>query len=398
MSSTSGNGAKPPTKPRQRNQQDVINALLRRHRLTQQDLVQETGLSRATVARIVSKLIEGELVEPGKGAESAGGVPVDVLSIRPRAGAAMGIDFGKGHVRVAVRDVAGGKEWIRGTEEGEIDVPNESEKSLTRAAELAKEVLEKAGFSPNDLVGAFIGIPAPVDSQGRIAQHTGMPDWRGQQPADELKSRLLWDAPMDTANDASLGAIAELEWGAARGYSNVIYLKWSTGIGGGLIVEGQLVRGADNLAGEIGDVPVPGLAALTSDPSAEGLHSVASGAVIAGSGRLDHMVAEARAEIATGPHRQALKTAAEYVGRALGPIVSALNPEILVVGGAFSRQEGDYNLIADALRRGLRSTTYPASLESLKIDIGTQTGKAAALGGVALVLREHLRQFLFARL
>lgn len=404
MSSDSGNGAKPPTRPRQRNQRDVIDALLRQHRLTQQGLVQETGLSKATIARIVSSLIERELIMPEKGAESAAGVPIDVLSIRPRAGAAMGIDFGKGHVRVAVRDVVGSAERIEKVP-GKIDVPNEAANSLTLAAELAESVLGKAGFSSNELVGVYVGVPAPVDFEGRIAQQTGMPDWRGRNPADELKKRLRWDAPILAANDASLGAVAELEWGAANGSSNAIYLKWATGIGAGIIVDGQLVRGADNLAGEIGHAPVPGLSNVTKCGTCtlpDCLESVAGGKAIAerlsGVADLEDVVVKARTENSSGPHRQALRTAAEQVGATLGPFVSALNPEIIVIGGAFYREEGDYNLIADGLREGLDRTTFPASLEGLKLDIGTQTGKAAALGGVALALRDHLRQFLFARL
>lgn len=403
MSPSSGNGTKPTTKPRQRNQQDVLDALLGGDRLTQQDLVHQTGLSRATIARVTTALIESKLVEPEKGVESPAGVPIDVLSIRASAGAAMGIDFGKKHVRVAVRDIGGGKEVIREPDE-ELDVPNESERSLNVAVELARKTLREASFAPEDLVAIYVGVPAPVDFQGRLAQNTGMPDWLTQKPAEELKDRLLWDVPIYAANDASLGAIAELEWGAAHGCSNVVYMKWSAGVGGGVIVDGRLVRGANNLAGEIGHALVPGVKSPTKcdECGLVGcLESVVGGKTITqgfdGVNELSDLVREARKEDASGPHRKVLTRAAGQVGQALGPIVSTLNPEVLVIGGAFYRAEGDYELIADPLRRGLKATAYPASLD-LKIRIGTQTGKAAVLGGVALVLREHLRQFLFDRL
>jgi predicted NBD/HSP70 family sugar kinase len=316
----------------------------------------------------------------------------------------MGIDFGKRHVRAIVRDVAGSNEAM--DEVCEIDVPHESERSLAAAVDLARKVLAEAQFEPDDLVGLFVGVPAPIDFHGRIDPSNGMPDWRGK-PADKLKRELQWATEFRAVNDADLGAIAELEWGAARGYANAIYLKWSSGIGGGLIVNGRLIRGADGYAGEIGHALVPDLADLASPVQCENcglfgcIESVAGGDAIikqfADLNTLEDVVRAAR-EGVESDCAKALDAAAEHVGQTLGPIISTLNPEILVVGGAFSREEGDYSLITNGLVRGLKKTAFPPSLQSFEIDIGEQTGKAAALGGVALALREHLRQFLFARL
>lgn len=404
MSPNPGNGTEP-IRPRQRNQREVLDALLRRPHLTQQGLVQETGLSRATIARIVGTLIDGELVVSERGAESPAGIPVDVLSIHPGAGVAVGIDFGKSHIRVIVRDIAGVKERVK-EEEGEVDVPREAARSLSLATKLAETALKKTGFTPEQLVGAYVGVPAPVDALGNISQQTGMPDWRGRNPVDELGKRLQWDTPMHGANDASLGAVAELEWGAAQDCSNAIYLKWSTGIGGGLIVDGELVRGANNLAGEIGHVPVLDTTSSSRCDicKAQCLESVAGGEAITkrlgtDAHNLEGVIKKARTEDDDGPHRQALNAAAECVGAALGPLVSVLNPEIIVVGGAFSRQAGDFKLIADGMHVGLERTVFPdAALAGLTLDVGSQTGEAAALGGVALALRDHLRQFLFEQI
>jgi predicted NBD/HSP70 family sugar kinase len=392
-------------RPRQRNQEEVIDALLERQQLTQQALVHQTGLSRATVTRIVSTLIERNLVTPEKAAnaESPTGVPTDVLFIQPKAGIAMGIDLGRNHLRVAVRDVAGGSEVIEEETSG-VDTLGDAEGSLKRAAELARRALAKADCSAEDLVGVYVGVPFAVDFQGRIAAHSGMPAWKGVRPAEKLERRLRWPTTFKVANDANLGAVAELEWGTARGYANAIYVKWSTSIGGGIIVNGKLVRGSDGLAGEIGHTPVPGIAGAVECPNCTltgCLETVAGGDALTrqfpGARTMTEVVREARVE-ANEELRAALDVAAERVGRSLGPLVSAYNPEMLVIGGAFHREAGDYGLIADGLLRGLKQSAYPPSVACLALDVGSQTGKAAARGGVALVLRERLRQFLLSRL
>lgn len=392
-------------RPRQRNQEEVIDALLEQEQLTQQALVHRTGLSRATVTRIVGTLIERNLIAPEKAvsSESPTGVPTDVLFIQPKAGAAMGIDLGRNHLRAVVRDVAGASEVIE-EETSDVDTIGDSQGSLRRAADLAQRALARAGFEPSDLVGVYVGVPFAVDLQGRIAVHAGMPAWKGVRPAEQLERRLRWPTTFKVANDANLGAVAELEWGMGRGYRNTIYLEWSTSIGGGIIVNGQLVRGSDGLAGEIGHMLVPGTEATSECPNCmlRGcLETVAGGSVLARRfpelRTITDVVRTARG--GSGAEcRAVLDEAAEQVGRALGPLVSAYNPEMLIVGGAFQREAGDYDLIADGLLRGLKQSAYPTSVASLAIDVGSQSGRAAARGGVALVLREQLRQFLLARL
>lgn len=400
-------GEESATRPRRRNLQDVLSALTRGQHLSQRQLVNETGLSRATVNRIVNTLTERELIESQRAPESDSGAPAEVLSIRRRVGAALSIDFGRSHIRVILRDLdaESGDDGL--LDHTDVDVPNEALRSLDIAVEMAKSVLRDSAFRAEDLVGVCIGLPAPVDRvHGRVAVPRAMPGWKSLKPAAELRSRLLWEAPMMLENDANLGAMAELEWGAGRDHSSMVYVKWAAGIGGGIVVDGRLVRGGEGLAGEIGHIPVPDLTDPRRCESCEVrgcLESVAGGQALAAdpataSETLWEMIQAARAEGPGGTNRQRLHGAAEMVGRSLGPVISTLNPEVLVIGGAFRRAEGDYNLIANGLRTGLEETALPAALETLRVDIGMLSRRASALGGIALVLREHLRHFLISRL
>ena len=392
--------------PRQKNVHEVL-AALQQHHLTQQELVTKTGLSRATVTRIVGALMERQLIDSHKAA-ATGGNPPDILSIRPKAGAALSIDFGKSHIRVVVRDLGGdsGADGILSSEKP-IDVPEKSLESLDEAVRLANKALERQGVEPENLVGVCVGLPAAIDQEhGRVAVPGTMPDWTEMQPAEELKSRLLWDVPMLLDNDANLAAIAEHEWGAGKGHANVLYVKWAAGIGGGIIVDGELVRGGEGLAGEFGHNPIPGFSTEVkgSCPSCghECLESIAGGRALADRAGYEdkdvmRLVAEARRDADGGKSRDLLREGAEHLGRTLGPVITNLNPSVLIIGGAFSREKGDYNLIANGLRGGLEETALPAALEATRIDTGMLTGRAAALGGISLVLREQLRSFLISR-
>ena len=128
------------------------------------------------------------------------------------------------------------------------DEPAEIE--LETAVELVDEVLGEAGISRADVIGVGLGLPGPIDmSSGRVGSSSSC-RWVGVRAAEALSSRL--DLPVQVDNDANLGALAELHWGAAAGYRNAAYLKVSTGIGAGLIVDGRLYHGAGGMAGEIG--------------------------------------------------------------------------------------------------------------------------------------------------
>src|SRR3989441_7525620 len=96
-----------------------------------------------------------------------------------------------------------------------------------------------------------MGVPGPVDrAHGTAGSATILPGWVGLRIASEMEQRL--GVPVEVENDANLGALAELTWGAGRDCSNFAYIKAATGIGAGIVVDGRLLRGATGTAGAIG--------------------------------------------------------------------------------------------------------------------------------------------------
>src|SRR5262249_21679892 len=127
--------------------------------------------------------------------------------------------------------------------------------ALGAAAAMVGDVLTEAGICRERVIGVGMGIPGPIDRRTRtIGSASILPGWVGLAPAEEMARRL--GLPVEIDNDANVGALAEVYWGAGRGHSEIVYVKASTGIGAGIVTAGQLYRGAVGTAGEIGHTTV----------------------------------------------------------------------------------------------------------------------------------------------
>ena len=228
---------------RERNRARIVGALREAGAASRADLARITSLSRTTITSIVGELqAEGMLVEreDEAGASERGGRPPRLLSFSRSAGAALGIDFGKRHLRVAAADLS---HTILAEAERPMRTDDPAEAGLDAASELVEEVLAEAGVSRGDVIGVGLGLPGPIDMRsGRVGSSSILPGWVGVRAAEAFASRL--ELPVHVDNDANLGALAELHWGAAAGRRNAAYLKVSTGIGAGLIVDGRLFHGS----------------------------------------------------------------------------------------------------------------------------------------------------------
>jgi DNA-binding transcriptional ArsR family regulator len=230
--------------PRRQASRDRVVAVLRElGPLSRADIVEHTALSRATVSSVVAELKGTGLVredsQPAEPRASQGRTPA-LVRLSASAGIAVGIDFGKQHLRVVVADLG-----HRVLAERAVELPRDqaAEEGIASATRLVEEVLDEAGLSRGSIVGVGMGLPGPVDqATGVLGATTILPAWRGVHAADAMAESL--GLPVRVDNDANLGVLAEWTWGAASGTRNAAYLKVATGIGAGLIVDGHLFRGS----------------------------------------------------------------------------------------------------------------------------------------------------------
>ena len=189
----------------------VVDALRREGSASRSELARLTGLSRTTVTTLVAELEgQGLVVEDAARAphEASGrGRPPTLLRLDPGAGAAVGVDFGHRHLRVAVADLAS---TVLAERAIALDVDHGREAALDAARSLVDEALDEAGIERERVIGVGAGLPGPIDRRtGRIASATILADWSGTQPGVELAARL--GLPVELDNDANLGALGELD-------------------------------------------------------------------------------------------------------------------------------------------------------------------------------------------
>jgi predicted NBD/HSP70 family sugar kinase len=373
---------------RGRNRDRVVGALRERGRISQADIARLTGLSRTTVHTLVSELKDAGVVrEVEVGVpDFRGGRPAVLLMLRDSSLAVVGIDFGHSHVGVAVADIGHN---VLAEVRCDLDVSHDARAALDAAVRMVDQVLAEARMEAKSVIGAGIGIPGPVDRvRGAAGSATILPGWTGLQIRSEMQERL--GVPVEIENDANLGALAELTWGAGRECSSFAYVKAATGIGAGIVIDGKLLRGASGTAGEIGHTTLDEAGALCYCGNRGCLETVASGpAIIRLVGPLDGEVPSlARiVELAVAGDvrcRRAIADAGHEIGVAVAGLCNLINPERVVVGGLLSRTG---EVLLHPMRESIRRHVLQAAAESLDVRPAVLVERAELLGSLALALQ-----------
>ena len=380
---------------RDANRRRVVEELRRHGTLSRADLARVMRLSPTTITALVADLREsGLVVEEAErrvtGSHAARGRPPVLLRLDPSAGGALGIDFGHRHLRVAVADLSRSVLAERATG---LDVDAAAEESLDAAAAMVEDVLSEAGMTRDRIVGAGVGLPGPIDARtGTVGSSVILPDWVGLRPAEELERRLGVAVKVD--NDANLGALGEVFFGAGRGLADVLYVKVSSGIGAGLVLGGRLYHGAVGLAGELGHVHVREEGHVCRCGNRGCLETVAStGAVLDAlrhAHRADLGVRDLHALIARGDPgaRRVVVDAGRAIGRVLGDHCNVLNPAAIVVGGELSAAGAP---LLDGIRESIDRYAQPAIAQAVQVLPAALGERAEVLGALTAIIGDTNR-------
>ncbi len=380
---------------RERNRMRVVDALRRSGTASRSELAQLTGLSRTTIATLVADLFaRGLVVEPpvASGGTRSGcrGRPPALLRLDPSAGVAVGVDFGHSHVRVAVADLSS---TLLGEASASVETDDDADRALDVAAELVAEVLEAAGVDHTRVVGAGMGVPGPYDRRRNVVNSsTILPGWIGRNAGDELSRRL--DVHVEVDNDANLGALGELTFGTGRGIRNAVYVKMSTGIGAGLIWQGELYRGATGIAGELGHVQVQDGGGVCNCGGRGCLQTVAAVPTLLAAARAAHgpeLTLHGLIELVEAGDfsaRRIVGEAGRAVGRVLADLCNLINPEAIIVGG-------DLSAAGEPLLAGIREAidrhALPGAAEAVAVKAAVLGERAEVLGALGLVIADTER-------
>ena len=282
------------------------------------------------------------------------------------------------------------------------------EDTLARLFAAVGEVLGRNGLGARDLARAGVSCGGPLDSRaGVVLSPPNLPGW-DEVPIVRLVAERL-GVPARLANDADASALAEWLFGAGRGFRNLVFLTFGTGMGAGLILDGRLYSGTNSMAGEVGHLrlaehgPVGygkagsfegfcsggGLAQLARTLVLERLQRGEAVGFCPDLAALDSLSARSVAEAARSGDplaREIYEQCGAYLGRGLAVLVDILNPELIVLGGIFPRAQ---DLLWPAAARTLEREALARSRHACAVvpaGLGEQIGDYASL---AVAVYEH---------
>jgi len=266
-----------------------------------------------------------------------------------------------------------------------------------------RAALGRAGLPLAHLRGVGIASPGPIDLAAGVVRHPpNLPGW-GAFPLRRLMQERL-GVPVALENDATAAAVGEHAFGAGRGARHMVYVTVSTGVGGGIIIDGRPYRGKGGAAGELGHVIVQADGPQCGCGARGCIEALASGTAIArrarellaqgrapllarmaGGGEVTaEMVAKA-AKAGDEDCQALLREAGRLMGLALTSYANAFDPELIVMGGGVSRSGPHFWRPA---RTTLMATAMPQIRRGLRLLRARLGDAAGALGMVAILAHE----------
>ncbi|MFF4406263.1 ROK family transcriptional regulator [Streptomyces sp. NPDC001262] len=367
------------------NLERVVRAVRMAGSLTQAEIARTTGLSAATVSNIVRELKDGGTVEVTP--TSSGGRRARSVSLSGDSGIVVGVDFGHTHLRVAVGNLA---HRVLAEEAEPLDVDASAEQGLQRAEQLVGRLITAAGISPGKIVGVGLGVPGPIDVESGVLGSTAiLPGWVGTNPREDLAARL--GVPVHVDNDANLGALGELVWGAGRGATDLAYIKVASGVGAGLVINGRIYRGPGGTAGEIGHITLDESGPVCRCGNRGCLETFAAARhvlpLLHSAHGTDLTVAR-MVELARAGDpgcRRVIGDVGRHIGSAVASLCNLLNPSRVVLGGELA-EAGE--LVLGPIRESVSRYAIPSAARQLEVVPGALGGRSEVLGALALVLSE----------
>lgn len=358
---SSGKTKSLPGDARGRNLALVLQLLYRDGPLSRADLARSTGLTKVTISDLVSSLLEeGVIRELGPEQHLRPGKPAVLL------------DLSKDVFAIACVDLSGGKQFqavlldLDFTELSRLSVPRDGrtgEAALSQVVELVDDLLASATLP---VVGISVGSPGVVSTEGVVKTSLSL-GWHDVPLGRILEAHT--GLPTTVENDANAATIAESA--VAADTEDLLFVSVWSGIGAGLLLGGQLVRGQSFSSGEIGRLTVgPGDTSLEQWISLPALQE-----------RLE----------AADDSAAVLSEAGERLAVALAPIVAMLNLRTVVLSGPADIVDGDFT---EGTRRNLLQRTMAISTESLQV-VSSRLGDDVVLLGCAWLA---LNQFLENRI
>ncbi|MEO7374176.1 MAG: ROK family transcriptional regulator [Terrimesophilobacter sp.] len=370
------------TSLREANRARIVDAIKLHGGLTQVELAGITGLSAATVSNIVKELSGTGVLHTSPTTQS--GRRAQHVTLAHALGLVVGVHFSLRHMRVALADVA---HTVVAEHHMPLAHDHRADNELDRTTLLIADMLDSVQASMSEVLAVAIALPAPINrALGTTARSGILRGWDGIPVAEVMHRRLGRAVYVDNASN--LAALGELRLGAARGKRNAIYIDVAEGIGAGIIINGEVFRGQNGIAGEFGHTTVRENGTLCRCGNRGCLEAIASGAALLenlkptlGVLKLNDVVL--RAMGGDDACIRAIGDVGKHIGVAAANLCNLLDPERLVIGGELARAG---ELLLGPIRHATERSVI-VDEQSMPDIVQAQLGpRAATLGAVAYAI------------
>lgn len=366
---------------RQFSQRSVFEALLHRSPISRAALAKVTGLSKQTTSEVIDAFEQQGLVRPiGRTSGGVGRTAV-LYELSPEGGHVLGIDLGAGRLTVALADIAG-------RVLAEVDEPTDSRGgawAIDQVARLSDRLARDNHAHPSRIRSIVLATPGVVNPKsGGIEMAPNIAGLGHLNVVGLLGEKL--GSPVVFENDINLALLGEIWHGCAQDVGNVAFLALGTGVGLGLYVNGQLVRGENGAAGEIGYLPIGG-DPLRAESRLQGCleYQVGATGVVrryreAGGTDVDSVRQIFERAQADDPIAiVVIDETARLIGLAAATIIATVDPQLIVLGGSVGARPDFADKVARVL---MQLATRPVEVRT-----STLGRRAGVVGALSVALR-----------
>ncbi len=366
-------------------------------------LADRLDFSKSKTNSLVASLLDVGLLEETGLQNSSGGRRPETVQLSPNLGLLIGADLGATSLDVAVLrpDLS-----VLARRSEAADVRSGPGVVMARVRVLMRELLAQCGATPQQVIGIGMGVPGPVDFEsGQLVNPPLMPHWDSFSIRDYLREEYA--APVFVDNDVNLMALGEL-WRLQRSLQNFLVIKVGTGIGCGIVCHGEVYRGANGSAGDVGHICVdtagprchcgnlgcvetmaagPAITRMATE-AAESGESALLAAVLAEKGTLTPEDVGQASRNGDAAANRIIQHTGNLIGQMLASVVNFFNPSHVFIGGGITRIGP---LFLASVRQSIYQRSLALSTRHLEIQYTPLAEQAGLVGAGVLAMQETLK-------
>jgi glucokinase-like ROK family protein len=383
------------------NKSQILKSVWKDDGISRLDISRLTGLSKATVSRLIDSLIQDKLLTEYTSVSNGKGRPIKPVHFNGKSHFLIGIDLGTTYIRGVLTDLS--FETIK-----EIEVVTESHKEpeyiLNKVVQVILNLANTNLIDSSRIIGVGLAVAGIINMSTGIVEYSPAFNWRNIELRRFLQSHVPFPVYFDNVSRAM--ALGEIAFGTGSKFNDLICINVGYGIGAGIVIGGKLFYGTDGMAGEFGHLPVKGDEEIFCTCGKKNcLTAYASGDAIAQRARLallkdessilnkisfNEIEAKDVAEAAMRGDALSIVVFSEamgYLGRAIAGLLNIFNPQAIILGGGVS-QNGP--IFWETLKPIIEENVFDHRSTKYHIIPATHPGQSAINGALAMVLQEIL--------